>query len=143
MPYLTQFATSSSKLQSQLQLKSNHHSTTFSLPRFHFHPPSKSSKMQFTTVAILLAAAIGANAAPTDFTKRLDSVPLSIYSGEQCASQAVTTAYIPTDGSCFPTSPIFSGNTNSFYVDPANLTKLPAGCSRKLTLRDCEREKES
>ncbi|USP81967.1 uncharacterized protein yc1106_09241 [Curvularia clavata] len=85
--------------------------------------------MQFTTVAILLAAAIGANAAPTDFSKRLDAVPLSIFSGEQCASQAVTTAYIPTDGSCFPTSPIFSGNTNSFYVDPANLSKLPAGCS--------------
>lgn len=88
--------------------------------------------MQFTTVAVFLAAAIGASAAPTDFTKRLDSIPLSIYSGEVCSSQGVTTAYIPTDGSCFPTSPIFSGNTNSFFVDPANLSKLPAGCSRKL-----------
>jgi hypothetical protein len=89
--------------------------------------------MQFTTTLAFLVAAVGISAAPAaEMTKRIDTIPLSFYSGPGCNTGiAVTTAYLPTDGSCFPTSPIFSGNTDSALVDPALLAKLPAGCSGK------------
>jgi hypothetical protein len=88
--------------------------------------------MQFTTTIALLMAAAGINAAPTEMSKRLETIPLSFYSGAGCNTGiAVTTAYIPADGSCFPTSPIFSGNTDSAIILPTNLASLPAGCSRK------------
>jgi hypothetical protein len=88
--------------------------------------------MQFTTAIALLIAAVGINAAPAGMSKRLDAIPLSFYSGAGCnTGTAVTTAYIPTDGSCFPTSPIFSGNTDSALISQTNLQTMPAGCTRK------------
>tara|TARA_R110002003_G_scaffold3266_1_gene25013 strand:+ start:528 stop:818 length:291 start_codon:yes stop_codon:yes gene_type:complete len=88
--------------------------------------------MQFTTLATLLVAAVGINAAPA-MEKRLDAVPLSIFSGTGCNSEptALTTAYVPTDGSCFGISPIVSGNTDSGIIDQTLLRTLPAGCTRK------------
>ncbi|KAI4937016.1 uncharacterized protein J4E92_001741 [Alternaria infectoria] len=86
--------------------------------------------MQFTTTIALLIAAVSVNAAPTEMSKRLDTIPLKFYSGPGCNSGiAVTTAYIPADGSCFPTSPIFSGNTDSALILPTDLPALPAGCT--------------
>lgn len=88
--------------------------------------------MQFTTLATLFVAAIGINAAPA-VEKRLDAVPLSIFSGTGCNSEpiALTTAYVPTDGSCFGISPIVSGNTDSGIIDQTLLRTLPPGCTRK------------
>jgi hypothetical protein len=95
--------------------------------------------MQFTTTIALLMAAVSINAAPTEMVKRLETIPLSFYSGPGCNSgPAVTTAYIPADGSCFPTSPIFSGNTDSALILPTNLQKLPAGCTRKSSWDRCQ-----
>jgi len=89
--------------------------------------------MQFTTTIALLIAAVSINAAPTEMSKRLDTIPLKFYSGPGCNTGiAVTTAYIPADGSCFPTSPIFSGNTDSALILPTDLPALPAGCTREL-----------
>jgi hypothetical protein len=92
--------------------------------------------MQFTTLATLLVAAAGINAAPA-LEKRLEAIPLSIYSGLGCNSNPIplTTAYIPTDGKCFGISPIVSGNTDSAIIDQVNLAKLPAGCTRKCLRR--------
>jgi hypothetical protein len=89
------------------------------------HSPSLST--------ILLATALGfTNAAPS-LSARLDAIPLSIFSGLGCNSgpTPLTTAYIPTDGSCFGISPIVSGNTDSGLIDQTLLKTLPAGCSRK------------
>ncbi|KAF1938498.1 hypothetical protein EJ02DRAFT_457817 [Clathrospora elynae] len=89
--------------------------------------------MQFTTVLALLVAAVGINAAPTEMSKRVETIPLAFFSGPGCNSgPGVTTIYIPTDGSCFGTSPIFSGNTDSCLIDDTILKSLPAGCSIKL-----------
>jgi hypothetical protein len=83
----------------------------------------------------LLLAATATSAFPTELTKRLDTIPLNFYSGAGCnTGTAVTTVYIPTDGSCFSTSPIFSGNTDSALILPLNLASLPAGCSGKFFL---------
>lgn len=43
----------------------------------------------------------------------------------------VTTAWVPTDGSCFGISPIISGNTDSGMILQQNLATLPTGCKRK------------
>jgi hypothetical protein len=103
-----------------------------SLPQSFYHPQTTST-MQFTTTLALLIAAVGINAAPTaELTKRLDSIPLSIYGGSGCNSgTGLTTAYINTDGLCQGISPIFSGNTDSGVILPANLASLPKGCSGK------------
>ncbi|KNG52772.1 hypothetical protein DDE82_006592 [Stemphylium lycopersici] len=72
------------------------------------------------------------SAIPTSpqLSRGLDAIPMTIYSGPTCAQSIyTTTAYIPADGTCFSPSPIFDSNTNSFKIDPANLAKLPKGCS--------------
>ncbi|KAH7384281.1 hypothetical protein DE146DRAFT_221819 [Phaeosphaeria sp. MPI-PUGE-AT-0046c] len=85
--------------------------------------------MQFTTFATLLAVAVGINAVAIE--KRIDAIPLSIYQSAGCndGPTPVTTAYIPTDGSCFGVSPIISGNTDSGIISQRNLAALPAGCT--------------
>ena len=87
--------------------------------------------MHFTTVVALLVATVGINAAPALET-RVDAVPLSIFSGTGCnqSPTAITTAYVPTDGSCFSISPIVSGNTDSGIIDQTLLRTLPADCTR-------------
>jgi hypothetical protein len=89
--------------------------------------------MQLITTLALLIAAVGINAAPAaELTKRLDAIPLSIYAGSGCNTGTVlTTAYVNTDGLCQGISPIFSGNTDSGLILPANLASLPKGCSGK------------
>jgi hypothetical protein len=83
--------------------------------------------------ALLFAATASVNAAPSLF-KRLDAVPLSIFSGLGCNAgpTPLTTAFVPTDGKCFGISPIVSGNTDSGIIDQTLLKTLPAGCTRKL-----------
>jgi hypothetical protein len=90
--------------------------------------------MQFTITLAIFIAATATSAAPTaEMTKRRDTIPFNFYSGAGCnTGTAVTTAYVPTDGSCFLTSPIFSGNTDSALILPLNLASLPAGGSGKL-----------
>jgi hypothetical protein len=93
--------------------------------------------MQFSTIAVLLATALGISAAPTDLSKRdYDAgIPVSIWSGEGCGSVDVNIAYIPRNGDCFNTSPIFSGNTNSFKVlTSKDFKKFPAGCTGKSSI---------
>jgi hypothetical protein len=87
--------------------------------------------MQFANALALLVSVIGINAVPAaNVIKRLDTIPLSFYSGAGCSTDvSVTTVYIPADGSCFPTSPIFSGNTDSALIDQTNLATLPTGCT--------------
>lgn len=89
--------------------------------------------MQFTTVFALLVAAVGISAAPSQMSQRAASIPLNIYLGDGCNDSAhpnpVATANVPTDGSCFPISPIVSGNTDSGRIDVPG--SLPAGCKRK------------
>jgi hypothetical protein len=89
--------------------------------------------MQFTILASLLIAATGINAAPS-LSARLDAIPLSIFSGLGCndSPTPLTTAFVPTDGSCFGISPIVSGNTDSGIIDQTLLKTLPAGCTRTL-----------
>jgi hypothetical protein len=84
--------------------------------------------MQFTTLATLLVAAAGINAAPA-LEKRLEAIPLSIYSGLGCNSNPIP---LTTACKCFGISPIVSGNTDSAIIDQVNLAKLPTGCTRKL-----------
>lgn len=85
--------------------------------------------MQFTVATLLFAAAVSGAAVE----KRLDAIPLSIYESDGCNNgpTPATTAYIPTDGSCFGVSPIISGNTDSGIISQSNLAALPAGCTRK------------
>jgi hypothetical protein len=86
--------------------------------------------MQFTTLATLFVAAVGINAAAIE--KRVDSIPLNIYTGTGCnQGRPITTAFIPTDGSCFGIAPILSGNTDSGLIDDTILKTLPTGCTRK------------
>jgi hypothetical protein len=91
--------------------------------------------MHFTTLPAILALALSASAAPA-IEKRIDAVPLSIFTGTGCNSNPtpLTTAYVPTDGSCFGIAPILSGNTDSGLIDQVLLKTLPAGCSRKYLL---------
>jgi hypothetical protein len=127
---------------------SPHHSTLIqhSISTLHFKQSnnqlfkassfySKNFNMQFTTVVALLVAAVGINAAPA-MEKRLDSIPYSIFGGAGCNSSPtpLTTAYIPTDGSCFGISPLVSGDTDSGLIDQTKLKTLPAGCTRKSLL---------
>lgn len=74
-------------------------------------------------------AAFGTSAAPNPISKRADSIPLTIYEGPSCTGTILTTANVPTDGSCFGFSPILSGNTDSFRLDVLN--SLPEGCVSK------------
>ncbi|CAE7021636.1 hypothetical protein CFE70_003031 [Pyrenophora teres f. teres 0-1] len=88
--------------------------------------------MQFSTLLTCFIAAAGINAAPAPISKSLSSIPLLFYSGEKCntaVSKGITTIYLPTDGKCFGTSPIFSGNTDSAIIDSSVVKSLPAGCS--------------
>lgn len=86
--------------------------------------------MQTKAVLALLFAA-AANAAPS-LTPRAASVPISIFEGAGCNDNPnpVTIANVPTDGSCFPISPVISGNTDSGLIDDTQYT-VPAGCSSK------------
>ncbi|KAF1847161.1 uncharacterized protein K460DRAFT_275537 [Cucurbitaria berberidis CBS 394.84] len=84
--------------------------------------------MQFTTMVALLVATVGIHAAPNQMSKRLDTIPLGIYTGGGCndppfPTKPVFVANVPTDGSCFPIAPV-SGNTDSGRID--NLPALPA-----------------
>ncbi|KAL5120005.1 hypothetical protein ACEQ8H_002103 [Pleosporales sp. CAS-2024a] len=84
--------------------------------------------MLLTTLTALLLSTSGINAAT--LAQRLDSIPLSIYTGPGCNDgPAVSTAYVPTDGSCFGISVVLSGTTDSGLISPLNLARLPAGCS--------------
>ncbi|EDU48805.1 hypothetical protein PtrSN002B_010309 [Pyrenophora tritici-repentis] len=88
--------------------------------------------MQFSTLFTCLVAAVSINAAPTSISKRRSDIPLLFYSGDKCntaISKGVTTIYLPTDGKCFGTSPIFSGNTDSAIIDKSVVSSLPTGCS--------------
>jgi hypothetical protein len=82
-------------------------------------------------IASIFLAAVGVYAAPAVEARQVESVPLNIYEGSGCNSgPVVSTANVPTDGSCFPVSPIISGNTDSARIDVAG--SLPQGCTRKL-----------
>ncbi|EMD65133.1 hypothetical protein GGP41_003772 [Bipolaris sorokiniana] len=84
--------------------------------------------MSFSTL-LLAALFSSATAAPLAASSSLDAgVPLSIWGGQSCTGSGVSVSYIPTDGKCFGTSPIFSGNTDSFRITADNLAKLPSGC---------------
>jgi len=91
--------------------------------------------MQFTTLATILAAATTISAAPA-LTKRVDAIPLSIFTGTGCNGNPVpiTTAFVPTDGKCFSISPIVAGNVDSGLIRQSDIAALPAGCTRKLLL---------
>ena len=111
------------------------HSHTHTHTQQHQPTKKKLANMHFSslTLGLMLAASTSTLAAPTPLFKRLYAIPLAIYSYDKCdPSVSVTTAYIPTDGSCFQPSPIFSGNTNSFSINPADLARLPKGCTCKL-----------
>ena len=83
-----------------------------------------------TALTLLLTLSTGTSALALTPIKRLPTIPLSFYSGSGCNTDiAVTTAYIPTDGTCFPTSPIFSGDTDSALISTVLLANLPPGCS--------------
>ncbi|KAF2826037.1 hypothetical protein CC86DRAFT_38293 [Ophiobolus disseminans] len=86
--------------------------------------------MHFSTLTTILLAATGISAFPA-LQKRLDAIPLSIYPSTGCNSgpTPLTTAFIPTDGSCFGISPIVSGNTDSGIISQSQLLALPAGCT--------------
>ncbi|EMD87822.1 hypothetical protein COCC4DRAFT_172989 [Bipolaris maydis ATCC 48331] len=88
--------------------------------------------MSFSTllIAALFSSAIAAPlAAPLAASSSLENgVPLSIWGGQSCNSQGVSVSYIPIDGTCFGTSPIFSGNTDSFQITADNIPALPSGC---------------
>ncbi|EUC49979.1 hypothetical protein COCMIDRAFT_1382 [Bipolaris oryzae ATCC 44560] len=86
--------------------------------------------MSFTTL-LLAALFSSATAAPlaTSSSSLDNGVPLSIWGGQTCTSSGVSVSYIPINGDCFGTSPIFSGNTDSFKITADNLAKLPSGCS--------------
>lgn len=91
--------------------------------------------MQFSTLITCFIAAASINAAPAPMSKRLSDIPLKFYSGDKCntsVSAGITTIYLPTDGKCFGTSPIISGNTDSAIIDTSVVKSLPAGCSSKL-----------
>jgi len=90
--------------------------------------------MQFSTLITCFIAAVSINAAPAPMSKRLSDIPIKFYSGAKCdtsVSAGVTTIYLPTDGKCFGTSPIISGNTDSAIIDTSVVKSLPAGCSSK------------
>lgn len=98
----------------------------------YFPTTTTAASALFTLLLLTPTSAI-----PTSpqLTKRLDSIPLTIYSGPTCAQSIyTTTAFIPADGTCFSPSPIFDSNTNSFRIESANLAKLPKGCSCKFAL---------
>ncbi|KAF2280137.1 uncharacterized protein EI97DRAFT_439202 [Westerdykella ornata] len=81
-----------------------------------------------TVLASLLFAAIGTQAAPSVHARQADSIPLNIYEGDGCnRGPPITTANVPTDGSCFAFSPILSSQTDSARIDAAG--SLPAGCT--------------
>jgi hypothetical protein len=88
--------------------------------------------MQTKALLALLVAAVGINAAPApaDLEARLTSIPVQVFNGPGCnEGPAVSTANVPTDGSCFPISAILSGTTNSVLVDYR--VALPSTCHRK------------
>ncbi|KAH7377812.1 hypothetical protein BKA66DRAFT_513411 [Pyrenochaeta sp. MPI-SDFR-AT-0127] len=88
--------------------------------------------MQFSSIIALLVVAVGVNAAPSvELSKRIDVIPLSIYESAGCndGPNPVSTAFVPTDGSCFPISPIVSGNTDGGIISQTQLAALPAGCT--------------
>jgi hypothetical protein len=90
----------------------------------------------YTTLFVSFFLAItGINAAPS-LVPRLPSIPVEIYTGAGCNNSPtpITTAYVPTDGSCFPISPIVSGNTDSGLLN-TNQVMLPAGCTGKREFR--------
>jgi hypothetical protein len=122
-----------------------HHLITTQLPTYftshHYLPPnttspSPTSKMYFTSTTALFLAATAVSALPSSLSKRVDAIPLAIYSGLGCNSNPtpLTTAFVPTDGACFGISPIVSGNTDSGLIDQTLLKSLPKGCTRKLLL---------
>ncbi|KAF2875389.1 hypothetical protein BDV95DRAFT_616537 [Massariosphaeria phaeospora] len=75
----------------------------------------------------LFLAAVGTHAAPALEARQDPAIPLSIYEGGGCQGNVITTAFIPTDGSCFGFSPILSQPTDSARIDLANA--LPTGCT--------------
>ncbi|EAT82612.1 hypothetical protein HBI56_087120 [Parastagonospora nodorum] len=84
--------------------------------------------MHFSTLTSILLAATGINAAA--LSKRVDSIPLNIYTGTGCnQGRPITTAFVPADGSCFGIAPILSGNTDSGLIDDTILKTLPKGCT--------------
>jgi hypothetical protein len=93
--------------------------------------------MHFTSITTALILATAVSALPSSLTKRVDAIPLAIYSGLGCNSNPIplTTAFVPTDGACFGISPIVSGNTDSGIIDQTLLKTLPKGCTRKLGFR--------
>ncbi|XP_014555952.1 hypothetical protein COCVIDRAFT_101126 [Bipolaris victoriae FI3] len=86
--------------------------------------------MHFSTVALPLFLAATTTAAPLVRASSLDNgFPITVWGGSTCSGKATTVLYMPTDGKCYPTSPVFSGNTDSFRVTADNIATLPAGCS--------------
>ncbi|KAF1994662.1 hypothetical protein P154DRAFT_624565 [Amniculicola lignicola CBS 123094] len=82
-------------------------------------------------IASLILAATSIHAAPALEARQVTSVPLNIYEGAGCNSgPVISTTNVPTDGSCFPVSPIISGNTDSARIDLAG--SLPRGCTLTL-----------
>lgn len=78
--------------------------------------------MQTKAVLALLIAAV--SAAPS-VAPRAETIPVSIFEGDGCNDgPAVSTANVPTDGSCFPISVVIGGETDSFRAET-----LPAGCT--------------
>lgn len=100
------------------------------LPDF---PPRK-TKMHFSTLALPLFLAATTTAAPLVRASSLDNgFPITVWGGSTCSGKATTVLYMPTDGKCYSTSPVFSGNTDSFRVTADNIATLPAGCSGKFS----------
>jgi hypothetical protein len=72
--------------------------------------------MHFTSITTALILATAVSALPSSLAKRVDAIPLAIYSR-------------------FGISPIVSGNTDSGIIDQTLLKTLPKGCTRKLGFR--------
>lgn len=87
--------------------------------------------MQTKLALALLYAAV--NAAPSLTPRQATSIPVEIWEGTGCNTGAgpITTANVPTDGSCFGISPIVSGDTDSGKVSSSYT--FPAGCTCKST----------